>query len=94
MYDQSVTCLADDPGNLAIRSNRRRTPDTLSQTNKRAYNKYSSKCTGKTQIRDLTRRFNLRTPVGKQSNRTKQQKTNGERKQLPSTNLDISQILQ
>ena len=41
-YDQSVTCLADDPGNLAIRSNRRRTLDTLSQTNKQAYNKYST----------------------------------------------------
>ena len=33
-YDQSVTCLADDPRNLEIRSNKRRTPGTLSQTNK------------------------------------------------------------
>ena len=33
-YDQSVTCLADDPGNLATRSSKRRTPGTLSQTNK------------------------------------------------------------
>ena len=33
-YDQSVTCLADDPQNLAIRSSKRRTPGTLSQTNK------------------------------------------------------------
>ena len=33
-YDQSVTCLADDPQNLAIRSNKRHTPGTLSQTNK------------------------------------------------------------
>ena len=41
-YDQSVTCLADDPRNLEIRSNRRRTPGILSQTNKQAYNKYSS----------------------------------------------------
>ena len=41
-YDQSVTCLADDPQNLEIRSNRRRTPGILSQTNKQAYNKYSS----------------------------------------------------
>ena len=37
-YDQSVTCLADDPRNLAIRSSKRRTPGTLSQ----AYNKYST----------------------------------------------------
>ena len=40
-YDQSVTCLADDPRKLEIRSSKRRTPGTLSQTNK-AYNKYSS----------------------------------------------------
>ena len=37
-----LLAFADDPGNLAIRSNRRRTPDILSQTNKQAYNKYSS----------------------------------------------------
>ena len=34
-YDQSVTCLADDPRNLEIQSSKRRTPGTLSQTNKR-----------------------------------------------------------
>ena len=33
-YDQSVTCLADDPGNLEIRSSKRYTPGTLTQTNK------------------------------------------------------------
>ena len=38
----NVTCLADDPGNLAIRSSKRRNPGTLSQANKQAYNKYSS----------------------------------------------------
>ena len=32
-YDQSVTCLADDPGNLETRSSTLRTPGTLSQTN-------------------------------------------------------------
>ena len=37
-HDQSVTCLADGPGNLAIRSSKRRTTGTLSQ----AYNKYST----------------------------------------------------
>ena len=41
-YDQSVTCLTDDPWNLGIRSSKRRNPDTLSQTNKQPYNKYSS----------------------------------------------------
>ena len=33
-YDQSVTCLADDPQNLETRSSTLRTPGTLSQTNK------------------------------------------------------------
>ena len=32
-YDQSVTCLADDPQNLGIRSSTLRTPGVLSQTN-------------------------------------------------------------
>ena len=42
-YDQSVTCLADDPRNLGIRSRKRRNPGTLhKQTYKQAYNKYSS----------------------------------------------------
>ena len=36
-YDQSVTCLADDPRNLETRSNRRRTPGILSQTNGSIY---------------------------------------------------------
>ena len=40
-YDQSVTCLADDPRNLEILSSKRRTPGTLSQTNKQT-NKHSS----------------------------------------------------
>ena len=32
-YDQSVTCLADDPGNLGTPNNMIRTPGILSQTN-------------------------------------------------------------
>ena len=38
----SVTYLADDPRNLEIQRNKRHTPGILSQTNKQAYNKYSS----------------------------------------------------
>ena len=39
--------------------------------------------------------FNLRTPVcKKETNQTKQRKSNGERKQLRFTNMDLSQILQ
>ena len=41
-HDQSVTCLADDPRDLGFRSNKRRNPGDLSQTNKQANNKYSS----------------------------------------------------
>ena len=32
-YDESVTCLADDPQNLETRSSTLRTPGMLSQTN-------------------------------------------------------------
>ena len=33
MYDQGVTCLADDPQNLETHSSTLRTPGVLSQTN-------------------------------------------------------------
>ena len=65
-YDQSVTSLADDLQNLETRSSMLRTPGTLSQKNK-AHNKHSTRNTSKTQIRDLTRKFNLRTPVCKKN---------------------------
>ena len=41
-YDQSVTCLADDPQNLEIPSSTLRTPGILSQTNNNIH-KQSSK---------------------------------------------------
>ena len=40
-YDQSVTCLADDPQNLGIRSSTLRTPGVLSQTNNNIHKKSS-----------------------------------------------------
>ena len=40
-YDQSVTCLADDPQNLETRSSTLRTPGILSQTNN-SIHKHSS----------------------------------------------------
>ena len=40
-YDQSVTCLADDPQNLVTRSSTLRTPEILSQTNNSIYKKSS-----------------------------------------------------
>ena len=81
-YDQSVTCLADDPRNLETRSSTLRTPGILSQTNN-IIHKHSTRSTGKTQIIDLTRKFNLRTPVcKKKSNQTKQQNSNCERNKI------------
>ena len=73
-YDQSVTCLADGRKTLEIRSNKLRTPGVLSQANN-SIHKHSTRSTGKTQIRDQTRKFNLRTLVCKrnqieQSNKT------------------------
>ena len=41
-YDQSVTCLADDPRNLETPNNTLRTPGILSQTNT-SIHKQSSK---------------------------------------------------
>ena len=67
MYDQSVTRLADDPRNLETRSSTLRTPGTLSQTNN-TYISNQARVHGiKLKIRDLTRKFNLRTPVCKKN---------------------------
>ena len=46
-YDQSVTCLADDPQNLGIRSSMLRTPGGLSQTNYSIHNQSSKYAWGK-----------------------------------------------
>ena len=52
--------------NLETRSSTLRTPGTLSQTNKHTIsNQLEARI--KTQIRDLTRKFNLRTPVCKKN---------------------------
>ena len=79
-YDQSVTCLADDPQNLGTRSSTLRTPGTLSQTNNHTISTQTRR-TSKTQKEDLTRKFNLRTPVCKKnqierSNKTQARKEN------------------
>ena len=57
-YDQSVTCLADDPQNLGTRSSTLRTPGVLSQTNN-SIHKQSNKYAGvNLKYEDLTRKFN------------------------------------
>ena len=66
-YDQSVTCLADDPQNLAVRSSKRRTTGTLSQTNNTYISNKARVHEIKLKTRDLTRNFNLRTPIGKKN---------------------------
>ena len=71
-YDQSVTCLADDPRNLEIRSNKRRTPGTLSQTNKQTIS--TKRSNQKVQLKN--------SGLQKESNQTKQRKSNGERNKL------------
>ena len=66
-YDQSVTCLADGPQNLGIRSSTLHTPGVLSQS-KNSIHKQSSKGTRvKLKQEDLTRNLNLRTPVCKKN---------------------------
>ena len=74
-YDQSVTCLADDPRNLETRSSMLRTPGTLSQTNKHTISNQARVHEIKLKIRDLTRKFNLRTPVCKKNQTKRSNKT-------------------
>ena len=76
----SVTCLADDPRNLETRSNRRRTPGILSQTNKQAYNKYSSNAQVKLEQKIQPECLTYNSGLQKESNQIKQRKSNGERK--------------
>ena len=49
-YDQSGTCLADDPQNLETRRSTLPTPGTLSQTNSNIH-KHSTRSMGKTQLK-------------------------------------------
>ena len=62
-YDQSVTCLADDPQNLGIRSSTLRTPGVLSQTNNSIHKQSSKETWVNLKQEDITIKFNLRTPV-------------------------------
>ena len=81
-YDQSVTCLADDPQNLAIRSSKRRTPGTLLQTNSNIH-KHSTRRTGKTQIRRSNQKVQLKnSDLQKESNQTEQRNSNYKRNKI------------
>ena len=78
-YDQSVTCLADDPQNLGICSSTLRTLGVLSQTNNSIHKQSSKETRVKLKQEDLTRKLNLITPVCKknqikQSNETQMAK--------------------
>ena len=87
-YDQSVTCLADDPQNLETRSSTLRTPGILSQTNNNVQ-KHSTKCMGKTQIRRSNQKVQLKNPgLQKESNQTEKRNSNYEKKQDLITNMD------
>ena len=81
-YDQSVTCLADDPRILETRSNTLRTPGILSKQTI-TYISNKQRCTSKTQIREVDQKVQLKNSgTQKESNQTKQRKSNGERKPL------------
>ena len=62
-YDQSVTCLADDPQNLGTPNNTLRTPGILSQTNNSIHKQSSKETRVKLKQEDLTRKLNLRTQL-------------------------------
>ena len=81
-YDQSVTCLADDLRNLGTRSCMLRTPGVLSQE-KIAYISNKQRCTSKTQIKEVDEKVQIKNSGSqKESNQTKQRKSNSERKPL------------
>ena len=74
-YDQSFTCLADDPQNLETRSSMLRTPGVLSQTSNSIHKKSSKETWVKHEIEDRTRKLNLRTPVCKKNQIKRSNKT-------------------
>ena len=82
-YDQSVTCLADDPRNLGTPNNILRTPRILSQTRNSIHKKSSKENTGKSQIRRSNQKVQLKNSgLQKESNRTEQRNSNGERNKI------------
>ena len=71
-YDQSVTCLADDPQNLETRSRTLRTPGVLSQTNNNIH-KHSTRRTGKLKQNRSNQKVQLKNSgLQKESNQTEQ----------------------
>ena len=82
-YDQSVTCLADDPQNLGTPNNTLRTPGILSQTNNSIHKQSSKEAWVKLQIRRSNQKVQLKNSgLQKESNQTEQRNSNGERKKL------------
>ena len=78
-YDQSVTCLANDPRNLETRSSTLRTPGILSQTNN-SIHKIKQRSTGKSQTRRSNQKVQLKNSgLRKESNQTEQRNSNCER---------------
>ena len=93
-YDQSVTCLADDPQNLETRSSTLRTPGVLSQTNNNIHKQSSKETWVNLKQKDLTKKFNLRTPVCKKNQIKWSNETQTAKETRSITNLDLGQILQ
>ena len=81
-YDQSVTCLVDDPQNLETRSRTLRTPGVLSQTNN-SMHKYSTKFIVKTQLRRSNQKVQLKNSgLQKESNQTEKRNSNYKRNKI------------
>ena len=82
-YDQSVTCLANDPQNLGTCSSMLRTSGVLSQTNNSIHKQSSKENTGKSQIRRSNQKVQLKNSgLQKESNQTEQQNSNYERNKI------------
>ena len=74
-YDQSVTCLADDPRNLETPNNTLRTLGILLQTNNNIHKQSSKETRVNLKQKDIARKFNLRTPVCKKNQIKRSNKT-------------------
>ena len=82
-YDQSVTCLADDPQNLETRCSTLRTPGILLQTNNSIHEQSSKENKDKPQIRRSNQKVQLKNSgLQKESNQTEQRNSNYKRNMI------------
>ena len=82
-YDQSVTCLVDDPENLRMRSSTLFALGVFYRKQTIAYISNKQRNTGKTKIREIDQKVQLKNSgLHKESNQTEQRNSKGERNKI------------